>query len=88
MKTLTVLSPPYKCIACDTVKRKLDNEGIEYTAAPIEEHPDVLAEAKSAGMLSFPVVLVHEGDQRVDMFAGPSQCSDKLKELKRERAAA
>lgn len=88
-KVITVLSPPTNCIACKTVKAKLDNDGIEYVAAQITEHPDIMAEAKDAGMSAFPIVVVSDEDgNRLDLFAGPSQCSDKLKVLRKELAAA
>lgn len=50
------------CVQCDATKRTLTKYNVPHEVRQIEDHPEVLQEARDSGMLTAPYV-VH-GEQR------------------------
>jgi glutaredoxin-like protein NrdH len=46
------------CPQCKAVKRWLDQRGCEYELYAIEEHPDIVEEAKASGAVAAPLTIV------------------------------
>lgn len=54
--TITVYSRP-SCVQCEAVKRKLNHAGVAWQERWLDEHPEVVAEARGRGLSSAPVVV-------------------------------
>lgn len=78
MTTITVYSKPV-CQQCKATYRQLDSNQIEYEVTDLTQDAEALAEAKSLGHLSAPVVIVRDANGIVDHWSGFQP--DKIKSL-------
>jgi len=56
MPPITIYTQP-RCVQCDSTKRFLDRNGIEYAVVDITEDQDAYAMVKELGFTSAPVVI-------------------------------
>ena len=56
MRPITIYTQP-RCVQCDSTKRFLDRNGIEYAVVDITEDQDAYAMVKELGFTSAPVVI-------------------------------
>lgn len=61
---ITVYSRP-NCVQCDATKRWLNKNERPYTEKPLDQHPEILEEAKAAGYTAAPVVILELHGQRI-----------------------
>lgn len=54
--TVLVYTRP-DCVQCTAVTRRLTRAGATWTEAPLADHPEVLAEARTRGLTAAPVVV-------------------------------
>lgn len=87
---ITVLTPPAptRCVMCDTVKSKLQREGMEYSSVEITTRPDIEVQARDAGMTSFPLVQVVTDDGTEQLYSGPTSTLEMISKLKKDAATA
>lgn len=66
--SITVYTKPY-CQACDATKRWLTKRGVRFTETPLADHPEIRAEAITAGLRAAPIVVARFGTS-TDLWCG------------------